>query len=118
MNENDRAVWIALIGLLGSFVVSLTTIVSVVTAAVVVWMKLKEQRHESDARNQKVIAAVSQVGENVKVIEKATNSLTDRLVESTRAQAQAAGELKGRDDQKAEGKSSDTIQGQAEAKGA
>jgi hypothetical protein len=36
-------------------------------------------------------------------VEKATNSLTDRLVESTRLAAQAEGEAKGRAEQKAEG---------------
>ena len=34
---------------------------------------------------------VAEVKENVQVIEKATNSLTDRLVESTRIEAHAAG---------------------------
>ncbi len=34
---------------------------------------------------------IQNVGDNVKIIEKATNSLTDRLVETTRTEAHAAG---------------------------
>ncbi len=96
----------------------LGTIFTGVVALGVAWLAVLQSRAavqaaqvagKLDAHTIKTEAALATVAEKVEEVHKATNSLTDRLVETTRIEAHAAGVKQGEEGREGGGRAAGTL---------